>query len=171
MSVMAASLMANLSVAFCITRSGYPTTRTEPDQAGMSIVKQTPQAVPDHDPQCNLAKRFGVLSNPSVLNQQTLNRPASFSGIGLHSGNRVNMTILPAPANSGVRFRRVDLEGKPEIEARVENVGETNRSTTLAKGNVKIHTVEHVLAALAGYGIDNAVIELDANEPPIADGS
>ena len=81
------------------------------------------------------------------------------------------MTILPAPANSGVRFRRVDLEGKPEIEARVENVSETNRSTTLAKGNVKIHTVEHVLAALAGYGIDNAVIELDANEPPIADGS
>ena len=106
-----------------------------------------------------------------MLNQQTLNRPASFSGIGLHSGNRVNMTILPAPANSGVRFRRVDLEGKPEIEARVENVGETNRSTTLARGNVKIHTVEHVLAALAGYGIDNAVIELDANEPPIADGS
>jgi UDP-3-O-[3-hydroxymyristoyl] N-acetylglucosamine deacetylase / 3-hydroxyacyl-[acyl-carrier-protein] dehydratase len=106
-----------------------------------------------------------------VLNQQTLNRAASFSGIGLHSGNRVNMTILPAPANSGVRFRRVDLEGKPEIEARVENVSETNRSTTLAKGNVKIHTVEHVLAALAGFGIDNAVIELDANEPPIADGS
>ncbi len=81
------------------------------------------------------------------------------------------MTILPAPANSGVRFRRVDLEGKPEIEARVENVTETNRSTTLGKGNVKIHTVEHVLAALAGYGIDNAIVELDANEPPIADGS
>jgi UDP-3-O-[3-hydroxymyristoyl] N-acetylglucosamine deacetylase/3-hydroxyacyl-[acyl-carrier-protein] dehydratase len=118
-----------------------------------------------------LAKRPGVLSNLPVLNQQTLNRPASFSGIGLHSGNRVNMTILPAPANSGVRFRRVDLEGKPEIEARVENVSETNRSTTLAKGNVKVHTVEHVLAALAGYGIDNAIVELDANEPPIADGS
>ncbi len=106
-----------------------------------------------------------------MLNQQTLNRPASFSGIGLHSGNRVNMTILPAPANSGVRFRRVDLEGSPEIEARVGNVAETTRSTTLAKGNVKIHTVEHVLAALAGYGIDNAIIELDSNEPPIADGS
>jgi UDP-3-O-[3-hydroxymyristoyl] N-acetylglucosamine deacetylase/3-hydroxyacyl-[acyl-carrier-protein] dehydratase len=106
-----------------------------------------------------------------VSNQQTLNRAASFSGIGLHSGNRVSMTILPAAANSGVRFRRVDLEGKPEIEARVENVSETNRSTTLAKGNVKIHTVEHVLAALAGFGIDNAVIELDSNEPPIADGS
>jgi UDP-3-O-[3-hydroxymyristoyl] N-acetylglucosamine deacetylase/3-hydroxyacyl-[acyl-carrier-protein] dehydratase len=106
-----------------------------------------------------------------VLPQQTLGRSASFSGMGLHSGNRVNMTILPAPANSGVRFRRVDLEGKPEIEARVENVSDTNRSTTLARGHVKIHTVEHVLAALAGYGIDNAIIELDANEPPIADGS
>ena len=106
-----------------------------------------------------------------MLNQQTLNRPATFSGIGLHSGNRVNMTLLPAPANSGVRFRRVDLDGKPEIEARVEHVTDTNRSTTIARGNVKIHTVEHVLAALAGYGIDNAIIELDANEPPIADGS
>jgi UDP-3-O-[3-hydroxymyristoyl] N-acetylglucosamine deacetylase/3-hydroxyacyl-[acyl-carrier-protein] dehydratase len=106
-----------------------------------------------------------------VLNQQTLNGPASFSGMGLHSGNRVNMTILPAPANSGVRFRRVDLEGQPEVEARIENVSETNRSTTIAKGNVKIHTVEHVLAALAGFGVENAVVELDANEPPIADGS
>src|ERR1700677_1684107 len=118
-----------------------------------------------------LANRFHVLFNPFVLNQQTLGRAANFSGVGLHSGNRVSMTILPAPANSGVRFRRVDLEGKPEIEARVENVGETSRSTTLAKGNVKIHTVEHVLAALAGYEIDNAIVELDANEPPIADGS
>ncbi len=106
-----------------------------------------------------------------MFNQQTLNRAASFSGIGLHSGNRVNMTILPAPAGSGVRFRRVDLEGRPEIEARVENVGETARSTSLTKGNVKVQTVEHILAALAGFGIDNAVIELDANEPPIADGS
>jgi len=106
-----------------------------------------------------------------VLQQQTLSHSASFSGIGLHSGNRVNMTFLPAPANHGIRFRRVDLDGKPEIEARVENVSETSRSTTLAKGNIKIHTVEHVLAAFAGYGVDNAVIELDANEPPIGDGS
>ena len=81
------------------------------------------------------------------------------------------MTFLPAPANTGVRFRRVDLDGKPEVEARVENVGETNRSTTLAKGNIKVQTVEHVLAALAGCGVDNAIVELDANEPPIADGS
>ncbi len=81
------------------------------------------------------------------------------------------MTFLPAPANTGIRFRRVDLEGKPEIEARVENVSETNRSTTIAKGNIKVHTVEHVLAAFAGFGVDNAIVELDANEPPIADGS
>lgn len=94
-----------------------------------------------------------------------------FSGIGLHSGNRVNMRLLPAPGNAGIAFRRVDLDGKPEIEARIENVSETNRSTTLASGNVKIHTVEHVLAAFAGCGVDNAIIELDANEPPIADGS
>ena len=81
------------------------------------------------------------------------------------------MTFLPAPPNTGIRFCRVDLEGKPEIEAQVENVVENNRSTTLAKGNTRIHTVEHVLATFAGYGIDNAIVELDANEPPIADGS
>jgi UDP-3-O-[3-hydroxymyristoyl] N-acetylglucosamine deacetylase/3-hydroxyacyl-[acyl-carrier-protein] dehydratase len=106
-----------------------------------------------------------------VLHQQTLNRPASFSGIGLHSGNRVNLKFLPAPANSGIRFRRTDLEGRPEIEARIENVSETNRSTTLSKSNVKVQTVEHILAAFAGGGVDNAIVELDANEPPIADGS
>ena len=81
------------------------------------------------------------------------------------------MTLLPAGPNTGVRFRRVDLDGKPEIEARVENVSQTNRSTTLAKGNAKVQTVEHVLAAFAGFEIDNAIIELDANEPPIGDGS
>jgi UDP-3-O-[3-hydroxymyristoyl] N-acetylglucosamine deacetylase / 3-hydroxyacyl-[acyl-carrier-protein] dehydratase len=118
-----------------------------------------------------LAKGQPGLFNARVLQQQTLNRSASVLGTGLHSGNRVTMSFLPAPANSGIRFRRVDLEGKPEIEARVENVVENNRSTTLAKGNTRVHTVEHVLATLAGYGIDNAVVELDANEPPIADGS
>jgi UDP-3-O-[3-hydroxymyristoyl] N-acetylglucosamine deacetylase / 3-hydroxyacyl-[acyl-carrier-protein] dehydratase len=112
-----------------------------------------------------------VLFNPGVQHQQTIGHPTSFSGIGLHSGNRVNMTFLPAPANSGIRFRRVDLADKPEIEARVENVLENNRSTTIAKGNVKVHTIEHVLAAFAGYGIDNALVELDSNEPPICDGS
>jgi UDP-3-O-[3-hydroxymyristoyl] N-acetylglucosamine deacetylase / 3-hydroxyacyl-[acyl-carrier-protein] dehydratase len=95
----------------------------------------------------------------------------SFSGIGLHSGNRVSMTFHPAPGNTGVRFRRIDLDGKPELDARVDNVVDTNRSTTLGKGGLKIHTVEHIMAAMAGCGIDNAFVELDANEPPIADGS
>jgi UDP-3-O-[3-hydroxymyristoyl] N-acetylglucosamine deacetylase/3-hydroxyacyl-[acyl-carrier-protein] dehydratase len=81
------------------------------------------------------------------------------------------MTFAPAPANTGIRFRRMDLEGKPEIEARVENVVQTNRSTTIGKGNAKITTVEHVLATMSGFGIDNAVVEIDANEPPIGDGS
>ncbi len=106
-----------------------------------------------------------------MLQQQTLREPGSFTGIGLHSGNKVTMHFLPAAPNAGIRFRRVDLEGKPEIEATIEHVSETNRSTTISKGNVKVHTVEHVLAALAGCGVDNAVVELDANEPPIADGS
>jgi UDP-3-O-[3-hydroxymyristoyl] N-acetylglucosamine deacetylase/3-hydroxyacyl-[acyl-carrier-protein] dehydratase len=111
------------------------------------------------------------LFNARVLPQQTLRQAATFAGIGLHSGNRVNMTFQPAAPKSGIRFRRVDLEGKPEIEARIENVADTARSTTLARGNTRIHTVEHVLAAFAGYGIDNVMVELDANEPPIGDGS
>src|SRR3954469_17405277 len=96
-----------------------------------------------------------------VLQQQTLGGPVSYSGIGLHSGNRVNMTFLPAPANTRIRFRRVDLEDKPEIEARIENVSETKRSTTPAKGNIRVHTVEHILSTLSGLGIDNAIIESD----------
>jgi UDP-3-O-[3-hydroxymyristoyl] N-acetylglucosamine deacetylase / 3-hydroxyacyl-[acyl-carrier-protein] dehydratase len=106
-----------------------------------------------------------------VAQQQTLRRSVNFSGIGLHSGNRVNMTFAPGAPNSGIRFRRVDLEGKPELEARVDFVVDTNRSTTLGRGALKIHTVEHVLAAFAGCEIDNAIVEIDANEPPIADGS
>ena len=94
-----------------------------------------------------------------------------YAGVGLHSGNRVKMTFHPAAPNTGIRFRRIDLEGKPEIEARAENVAQTNRSTTLGKGNAKVQTVEHVLATFTGYQIDNAIIELDANEPPIGDGS
>ena len=73
-----------------------------------------------------------------VLQQQTLAKPASFSGIGLHSGNKVSMTLLPAPPNSGIIFRRVDLESRAEIPAQVEFVSETDRSTTLSKGNAKV---------------------------------
>jgi len=81
------------------------------------------------------------------------------------------MTFQPAPPNTGIRFRRVDLDGQPEIPARLEHVVETTRSTTLGSGSAKVQTVEHVLAAFAGCGVDNAIIELDASEPPIADGS
>lgn len=107
----------------------------------------------------------------SIQQQQTLKQTVTFSGVGLHSGNRVTMSFLPAAPNTGIRFRRVDLEDKPELEARVEYVSQTNRSTSLAKGHVKLQTVEHVLAAFAGAQVDNAIVELDANEPPIADGS
>jgi len=112
----------------------------------------------------------GACLNPTVQ-QQTLRQSASYSGVGLHSGNRVTMTFLPAPPNSGIRFRRVDLEGKPEIDARIDNVTQTTRSTTLGKGSAKIQTVEHVLATFAGYQVDNAIVELDSSEPPVADGS
>ena len=107
----------------------------------------------------------------AVLQQQTLAKPASFSGVGLHSGNKVSMTLLPAPPNSGVIFRRVDLDSRAEIPAQVGNVAETDRSTTLSRGNAKVQTVEHVLAALYGFGVTNAVVELDSSEPPVADGS
>ena len=107
----------------------------------------------------------------AVLQQQTLAKPASFSGIGLHSGNKVSMTLLPAPPNSGITFRRVDLDSRAEIPAQVGYVAETDRSTTLSRGNAKVQTVEHVLAALYGFGVINAVVELDSSEPPVADGS
>ncbi len=114
---------------------------------------------------------LSVRYNAPVSQQQTLRQPVSFAGIGLHSGNKVSMNFLPAPPNTGLRFRRIDLDGKPELEARAEFVTDTQRSTTLSKGPVKIHTVEHVLAAFAGAGVTNAIIEIDSNEPPIADGS
>jgi len=92
-------------------------------------------------------------------------------GVGLHTGNKVYLTLRPAPANSGIRFRRVDLDEPVEILARPENVGDTKLSTTLCQGDVRISTVEHLLSAMAGLGIDNAYIDLSADEVPIMDGS
>ena len=100
----------------------------------------------------------------AVLQQQTLAKPASYSGVGLHSGNKVSMTLLPAPPNSGIIFRRVDLDSRAEIPAQVGYVAETDRSTTLSRGNAKVQTVEHVLAALYGFGVTNAVVELDSRD-------
>ena len=102
-------------------------------------------------PEWRVALGFGdSIAFPGVPQQQTLKQSAAFSGIGLHSGNKVSMTLLPAAPNTGFRFRRIDLEGRPEVEARAENVVDTQRSTTLGRGPVKVHTVEHILAALVG---------------------
>jgi len=92
-------------------------------------------------------------------------------GVGLHTGKKVYLTLRSAPVDSGIRFRRVDLDEPVEILARPEKVGDTNLSTTLVEGDVRISTVEHLLSAIAGLGIDNAFIDLSADEVPIMDGS
>ncbi len=103
--------------------------------------------------------------------QRTLKQPVSVKGTGLHTGNPATLTFVPAPPNKGIWFRRVDLEGKPEIKADIDHVVDISRGTTIGNGDFRIHTVEHVLAAVAGMMIDNVIIELDANEPPVMDGS
>jgi UDP-3-O-[3-hydroxymyristoyl] N-acetylglucosamine deacetylase/3-hydroxyacyl-[acyl-carrier-protein] dehydratase len=103
--------------------------------------------------------------------QQTLASSATLTGTSLHTGEKVTLTMKPAPAGHGIKFRRVDLDDQPFIDAHVSNVQTVERATTLAQGSVKVHTVEHVISALAGMGVDNAIIEMDANEPPIGDGS
>ncbi|MET2984975.1 bifunctional UDP-3-O-[3-hydroxymyristoyl] N-acetylglucosamine deacetylase/3-hydroxyacyl-ACP dehydratase [Aureibaculum conchae] len=103
--------------------------------------------------------------------QKTIKKEISLSGVGLHTGNQVNLTFKPAPENYGFAFTRVDLEGNPVIEAKADYVVDTQRGTNIEKNGVKIQTSEHVLAAVVGLGIDNILIELDAPEPPIMDGS
>ncbi|MEJ8590677.1 bifunctional UDP-3-O-[3-hydroxymyristoyl] N-acetylglucosamine deacetylase/3-hydroxyacyl-ACP dehydratase [Riemerella anatipestifer] len=103
--------------------------------------------------------------------QKTLKEEVSLSGIGLHTGKQVNLTIKPAKENTGFVFVRIDLEGNPQVEADVNYVTTTERGTTLEKLGVKIHTCEHLLAALVGMDLDNAILELDSAEPPILDGS
>lgn len=103
--------------------------------------------------------------------EQTLASPATLEGTSLHTGEKVTLTIKPAPEGHGFKFRRIDLPDKPFIDADVEKVEQVERATTLASGSVRVHTVEHVLSALTGMGVDNALIEMDANEPPIGDGS
>ena len=103
--------------------------------------------------------------------QHTLAAPATLEGTSLHTGEKVTLTLKPAPENHGFKFRRIDIPDQPFIDADVDKVQTVQRATTLAEGSVKAHTVEHVLSALAGMGVDNAIIEMDANEPPIGDGS
>lgn len=106
-----------------------------------------------------------------MIRQRTLKNVIRATGVGLHSGEKVYLTLKPAPVDSGIVFRRVDLEPAVDIPAKAENVGETTMSTTLVKDGAKVDTVEHLLSAMAGLGIDNAVIELSAPEVPIMDGS
>ena len=93
------------------------------------------------------------------------------AGTALHTGEKVTLTLKPAPIGYGRKFKRIDLPDEPVIDSHISHVQTVERATTIAQGNVKVHTVEHVLSALAGMGVDNAVIEMDANEPPIGDGS
>ncbi len=107
----------------------------------------------------------------SAPKQQTLASSATLTGTSLHTGEAVTLTMNPAPVNHGIKFRRIDLDDQPFIDAHVSKVQTVERATTLAEGSVKVHTVEHVISALVGMGVDNAIIEMDANEPPIGDGS
>ena len=106
-----------------------------------------------------------------MIKQRTLKNVIRATGVGLHSGDKVYLTLRPAPVDSGIIFRRVDLNPPMDIPARAENVGDTRLSTTLVKGQTRISTVEHLLSALAGLGIDNAYVDLSASEVPIMDGS
>lgn len=106
-----------------------------------------------------------------MIQQRTLKNVIRATGVGLHTGKKIYLTLRPAPVDSGVIFRRVDLDPPVEIKANPENVGDTSLSTTLVSGGVRISTVEHLLSAMAGLGIDNAYVDVSAPEVPIMDGS
>ncbi|MDH5370068.1 MAG: UDP-3-O-acyl-N-acetylglucosamine deacetylase [Gammaproteobacteria bacterium] len=106
-----------------------------------------------------------------MIRQRTLKNVIRATGVGLHTGEKVYLTLRPAAPDSGIIFRRVDLDEPVEIAATPENVGDTTLSTTLIKDGVRISTVEHLLSAMAGLGIDNAYVDLNAAEVPIMDGS
>src|SRR6202030_1194794 len=103
--------------------------------------------------------------------QHTVGKPAGFSGTSLHTGEKVTLKLQPAPVDHGIKFKRKDLQDEPTIDAKIDNLKTVERATTIGEGSVRVHTVEHVLAALFAMGVDNAIVEMDANEPPIGDGS
>src|SRR3982074_175120 len=103
--------------------------------------------------------------------QHTLSKAAGFSGTSLHTGEKVALKLHPAPADHGIKFKRKDLQDEPTIDAKIDNLKTVERATTIGEGSVRVHTVEHVVAALSAMGVDNAIVEMDANEPPIGDGS
>lgn len=106
-----------------------------------------------------------------MIRQRTLNNTIRATGVGLHTGEKVYLTLRPAPINTGIVFRRTDLNPIVEIEAKAINVGDTTLSTSLVNGDVRVSTVEHLLSAMAGLGIDNAIIDVTSGEVPIMDGS
>ncbi|TCS41711.1 UDP-3-O-acyl-N-acetylglucosamine deacetylase [Reinekea marinisedimentorum] len=106
-----------------------------------------------------------------MVNQRTLKNTIKATGVGLHSGKKVYLTLSPAPVDTGIVFVRTDLDGCPEVKAHALNVGDTTLSTNLVNGEATVGTVEHLLSACAGLGIDNAIVELSAPEVPIMDGS
>ena len=106
-----------------------------------------------------------------MIKQRTLKNVIRATGVGLHTGKKVLLTLRPASANTGIIFRRVDLDPAVDIPAKPKYVGDTSLSTTLVKDNIRISTVEHLLSALAGFGIDNVFVDLTADEVPIMDGS
>ncbi len=112
-----------------------------------------------------------VVMEKGMERQRTIKKEVSRSGIGVHTGNRTSITFKPAPPGHGVRFVAKRFPNEAPIEAVIENVTDILRGTTLGRNNVKIHTVEHVLAALMGLGIDNMLVEVEGNEPPVGDGS
>ncbi len=105
------------------------------------------------------------------INQRTIRGPVTIKGVGLHTGRKCKATFLPAEPNQGVKFVRTDLPGNPSFEARVDNVVDVVRGTTLGHGEARVYTIEHILSAMNGLGVDNMTIEMDDNEPPVLDGS
>jgi len=103
--------------------------------------------------------------------QRTLKQPVHFNGVGVHSGEKVNLTIKPAPPNSGINFKRVDLPAKPVIKAHFNRVVDTSLATVIGENGCIVSTIEHIMACLAGLAIDNVIIEIDGHETPIMDGS
>ena len=103
--------------------------------------------------------------------QTTVADEIHYEGIGLHSGKDVSMTIKPAPADTGIVFVRTDLEGRPQVAANAANVTSTLRATTIEENGVKLFTIEHLMSAIHEFRIDNCYIEIDAEEPPVADGA
>ena len=106
-----------------------------------------------------------------MINQRTLKNVIRATGVGLHTGRKICLTLRPAPVDTGIVFRRIDLDPIVELPARPDSVGDTRLSTALCKDDVSVSTIEHLMSAFAGLGVDNAYVELDASEVPIMDGS